>query len=446
MDEQFENNPLYDDASHTDERTEETAPIEQAEPVIPAQDEPIAPVESPADIQPPKSKKGRRSPGRLIALILCVCLIGVAIGIGGTLTVDKLLMHWSGSNAPTGATEAQPTEATDDSFTILEGEWHSPTVDPDNVDPAAPMSPADVYETTVSSTVGITTSVTTTNYWGQTIAVPAAGSGFILTDNGYIITNHHVIEDADSITVSFYDGSSAPATLIGSDEANDIAVLKVEKTGLKPVVVCSSDNMRVGDDVVAIGNPLGELTFSLTTGIISALDRDVTMSNGITMSLIQTDCAINSGNSGGALFNMYGQVIGITNAKYSSSPNRTSIDNIAFAIPFDDVQEIIESIIKNGYMAKPYVGISVVDVDASAQIYGLPVGAAIQTIVEDSPAEKAGLQVSDIVTHANGKEITSKNQLITMIKKSKVGDELELTVYRRGVTMNITVTIGEQKG
>ncbi len=439
MDEQFENKPLQDDPAPTEEISEKAVTFEAVEPPSQPQINPQPVYTPPAE--PPKK---RRRAGKMIALILCVCLVGIGIGVAGTRLVDTFLADHPFAPGATQSTEdAEPTEATEDSFTILEGDV--PTAEPGTADPTGPMTPADVYAATVDSTVGITTSVTTTNYWGQTIAVPAAGSGFILTENGYIITNHHVIDDADTITVSFYDGSSVPATLIGSDEANDIAVLKVDKTGLKPVVVCASDNMRVGDDVVAIGNPLGELTFSLTTGIISALDRDVTMSNGITMTLIQTDCAINSGNSGGALFNMYGQVIGITNAKYSSSPNDTSIDNIAFAIPFEDVRDTVESIIKNGYMPKPYVGISVVDVDASAQIYGLPMGAAIQAIAEDSPAAKAGLQVSDIITHANDQEITSKSQLVTLIKKSKVGEEIQLTVYRRGVTLKVTVTIGEQK-
>lgn len=392
---------------------------------------------------PSQPKKEGLSGGKLVALILCVCLLGAGIGVIGTRLADNYFQQPDIDLS--GQLATSPTTENNDSVTIPETDPIIPTVAPETVDPSGAMTPADVYAATVNSTVGITTSVTTTNYWGQTIAVPAAGSGFILTENGYIITNHHVIDDADTITVSFYDGSSAPATVIGSDEANDIAVLKVEKTGLKPVTVCNPGNMRVGDNVAAIGNPLGELTFSLTTGIISALDRDVTMSNGITMSLIQTDCAINSGNSGGALFNMYGQVIGITNAKYSSSSSGTSIDNIAFAIPFDDVRDTIESIIKNGYMPKPYLGVSVVDVDASAQIYGLPMGAAIQSIAENSPAEEAGLRVSDIITHANGQELSSKNQLITLIKKSKVGDQVQLTVYRRGVTLEITVTIGEQK-
>ncbi len=395
--------------------------------------------------EPPK-KKGL-SGGRLVALILCVCLLGTAIGAIGTRLADH--NNTKDSKLPTtdlsGLLSTKPTAGEDHSATILEGDRENTVIDKDKVETGKLMTPAEVYAANVNATVGITTSITT-NYWGYPTTSAASGSGFILTDNGYIVTNHHVVEDSDSITVSFYDGTSASATLIGSDEANDIAVLKVDKTGLTPVVLGDSANMNVGDSVAAIGNPLGELTFSLTTGIVSALNRDVTMSNGITMTLIQTDCAINSGNSGGALFNMYGEVIGITNAKYSSSSSGASIDNIAFAIPMNDVRSMIEGIIKNGYLSKPYLGISVLDVDERAQAYGLPKGAAIQLVAEDSPAEKAKLQVNDIITHANGEEISTSSDLITLVKKSNVGDSLQLTVYRKGATLEITVIIGEQKG
>ena len=370
--------------------------------------------------------------------------MGTALGVIGTRLADQYSK--SGSIFPnTDLQNPLPTDPPkDDSATILEGDRGNTVIDKDKVDTGKLMTPAEVYATNVNSTVGITTSITT-NYWGYPTTSAASGSGFILTDNGYIVTNHHVVEGSDSVTVSFYDGTTASATVVGSDEANDLAILKVKKVGLTPVVLGDSGNMNVGDSVAAIGNPLGELTFSLTTGIVSALNRDVTMSNGITMTLIQTDCAINSGNSGGALFNMYGEVIGITNAKYSSSSSGASIDNIAFAIPINDVREMIESIIENGYLSKPYLGISVLDVDERAQAYGLPKGAAIQTVAEGSPAEEAKLQINDIITHANGKEISTSSDLVTMIKKSQVGAKIQLTVYRKGATLEITVTIGEQK-
>ena len=211
------------------------------------------------------------------------------------------------------------------------------------------------------------------------------------------------------------------------------------------MILGDSENLNVGDSVVAIGNPLGELTFSLTSGTISAMDRQVTMSTGVTMNLMQTDCAINSGNSGGALFNLYGEVIGITNAKYSSSSSsEASIDNIGFAIPINHVRKIVESIIEKGYIVKPYIGVSVNNVSLDAQRYGLPQGAAVISVAKDSPAEAAGLKVNDIITHANGTAITGSSDLVSLVGEMQVGNTLVLTVYRQGSTMELTLTVGEQ--
>ena len=234
--------------------------------------------------------------------------------------------------------------------------------------------------------------------------------------------------------------------MIGYDESNDVAVLKVEtEKDLTPVIIGNSDNLNVGDPVVAIGNPLGELTFSLTSGAVSALDREVTFSGGITMNLIQTDCAINSGNSGGALFNLYGEVIGITNAKYSgNSSSGATIDNIGFAIPMNRVRSIVDSIIENGYVVKPYIGVTIADVSTESQGYGLPSGASIQGIVEGSPAEEAGLQKNDIVTHINGEKIEGASDLKSIVSESKPGDVLKLQIWRKGQTVEVSLTVGEQ--
>ena len=241
-----------------------------------------------------------------------------------------------------------------------------------------------------------------------------------------------------------YDGTSYDAALIGYDQSNDIAVLKIEAEGLSPVVLGDSDALNVGDGVVAIGNPLGELTFSLTEGVVSAKDRQVTLSSNATMNLIQTDAAINSGNSGGALFNMYGEVVGVTNAKYSSSSSsEASIDNIGFAIPINSILDIVESIIEKGYISKPYLGVTVSDVSAEAQMYGLPQGASIQSVVEDGPADQAGLQSGDIVTKAGDTEITCGNDLVQAVGDCAVGSTLTLTIYRQGQTLELTVTIEE---
>ena len=329
------------------------------------------------------------------------------------------------------------------STTIYEGQRESSVIDVAKVDTGKLMTAAEVYAANVNSTVGITTSVTT-NFWGFQTTSAASGSGFILTADGYVLTNYHVIESSNSISVTLYDGKSYDAVLIGYDESSDIAVLKIDAEGLTPVVLGDSDNLNVGDSVVAIGNPLGELTFSLTSGAVSALNRKITLSNSVTMNLIQTDCAINSGNSGGALFNLYGEVIGITNAKYSGSGTGASIDNIGFAIPINHVRGIVESIIENGYVAKPYIGVTVTDVSEETMGYGLPAGAAVRAVSEDSPAQKAGLQVNDIVTAVNGKEISGRTGLSEAVSAASVGDTLTLTVYRQGKTISVDVTVGEQ--
>ena len=329
------------------------------------------------------------------------------------------------------------------STTIYEGQRESSVIDVSKIDTGKLMTPAEVYAANVNSTVGITTSVTT-NFWGFQTTSAASGSGFILTGDGYVLTNYHVIESSNSISVTLYDGKSYDAVLIGYDESSDIAVLKIDAEGLTPVVLGDSDNLNVGDSVVAIGNPLGELTFSLTSGAVSALNREITLSNSVTMNLIQTDCAINSGNSGGALFNLYGEVIGITNAKYSGSGSGASIDNIGFAIPINHVRGIVESIIENGYVAKPYIGVIVSDVSEETMGYGLPAGAAVKAVSEDSPAEKAGLQVNDIITAVNGKEISGRTGLSEAVSAASVGDTLTLTVYRQGNTISVDVTVGEQ--
>ena len=380
--------------------------------------------------EPPKEKKQKTgiSAGKLVALALCCSLLGGILGSVGSF----LILKNSGESQTAGTS------------TILEGQRDNTVIDIATIDTSKIMTAAEVYAANVNSTVGITTSVTT-NFWGYQTTSAASGSGFVLSADGYILTNHHVIEDSSAITVSFYDGTSMEAALIGYDASNDIAVLKVDAADLTPVILGDSDNMNVGDTVVAIGNPLGELTFSLTAGAVSALEREVTTSTGITMNLMQTDCAINSGNSGGALFNLYGEVIGITNAKYSSSSSsEASIDNIGFAIPVNQIKGIVESIIEKGYISKPYIGISVTDVSEETQSYGLPQGAAVKAVSEDSPAQKAGLQVNDIITHVGDTAVTGSSHLVSIVGDAAIGDTLKLTVYRQGSTIELEVTVGEQ--
>ena len=387
---------------------------------IPVQPEPVyvPPVE------PVKKKKKRNGGCAIVAVALCCSVFGGAVGAAGVVGVNSML-HKTGNT------------------TILKGDRENTVLQIKEIDTDKLMSAAEVYASNVGSTVGITTSITT-NFWGYQTTSAASGSGFIISDDGYILTNHHVIEDSSAVTVALYDGTTYDAKVIGYDASNDIAVLKVEAEGLEPVVLGDSDNINVGDSVVAIGNPLGELTFSLTSGAVSAMDREVTLSGNITMDLIQTDCAINSGNSGGALFNMYGEVIGITNAKYSSSSGEASIDNIGFAIPINDIMPSVESIIEKGYIAKPYIGVTIADVSAEAQAYGIPVGAAVQAVTEGAPAQKAGLQVNDVITAVNGESVTGSSELVEIVGRTQAGDELTLTVYRMGQTMELKLTVEEQ--
>ena len=304
------------------------------------------------------------------------------------------------------------------------------------------LSAAEVYVRNVNSTVGITTSITT-NLFGYESTSAAAGSGFIITEDGYILTNYHVVEESQSITVTLYDNETYDAELIGYDDSNDVAVLKIDAEGLTPVIFGDSDELVVGQDVVAIGNPLGELTFSLTRGIISALGRDVTLSGSVRMKLIQTDCAINSGNSGGALFNMYGEVIGITNAKYSSSGYSASIDNIGFAIPVNSITGIVEQIMTTGSISTPYIGITIMNVSSDLKAYGIPDGADVQSVTEGSPADEAGIKKNDIIIEADGRTITGSDDLVTYVRSRSVGDEILLKIYRQGETLELTVVVGE---
>ena len=309
------------------------------------------------------------------------------------------------------------------------------------------LSPADLYEQNVNSTVGITISGETSSRYGYGYTYQASGSGFIITSDGYILTNYHVISGSKTVTVATYDHNTYDAKVIGYDASNDIAVIKIDADNLTPVTLGDSDTLRVGESVYAIGNPLGELTFSLTGGIVSALSRNVQTEAGTSMSLIQTDCAINSGNSGGALFNTRGEVIGITNAKYSSSGmgSEAEIDNIGFAIPINSVKRIVTSIIENGYVLKPYIGITVSPLsEETANITGIKAGAVVQDVTEDAPADKAGLKSHDVIVKVGDTDINDSNDLVQVISKSDPGDVLTFHIYRQGQEITLDVEIGSK--
>ena len=388
--------------------------------------DPIETTGRPLHDGPEQPKQKKKKGGKLVALCLVCAIIGGIAGGGGVA-------------AATGAFSKEQT-------IIYEGTRTSTVVNVSNVTGKDVLTAPEIYATYVGSTVGITTEITTTNVWGQPVSQAAAGSGFVITSDGYILTNYHVIEDADSIQVAFVDGTTYDATLVGGESENDIAVLKINATGLTPVIIGDSDNVKVGEQVVAIGNPLGELTFSMTSGIVSAKDRSITMENGNVMNMIQTDTAINNGNSGGPLFDMYGQVIGITSAKLSgSSSSEATIEGLGFAIPINDIKDMVTDIMENGYVTgKPYMGITVSTVPESiSERYGMSQGALVESVDESSCAAKAGLEKGDIITGIDGKTVISSAELVEAKKNYKAGDTVTLDVERNGEKLTLTLTFDE---
>lgn len=306
------------------------------------------------------------------------------------------------------------------------------------------MTPAQVYAKNVDTVVMVYSTVVYNNY-GQPATGTSTGSGFIISEDGYILTNHHVIEGATEVSVVTHGGEEYRAAIIGSDATNDIALLKVEGSNLPVAELGSSDALTVGDQVVAIGNPLGELTSTMTVGYVSGKERAVT-TDGTTIDMIQTDAAINSGNSGGPLFNMLGQVVGITTAKYSGeSSSGASIEGIGFAIPMDDVMEVVTELVEFGYVKSAYMGVTVLDLDAGlAAMYNLPVGVYVQGVEPDGPAAAAGMQPEDIIIQLGNQEITNYNDLARALREYEPGDTTTVVVFRAGAKWNLTITLTER--
>ena len=312
----------------------------------------------------------------------------------------------------------------------------------------APMSAAEVYAATVNSTVGIRTSVTT-NYFGYETQAAAAGSGFIITEDGYILTNYHVVEGSNSITVMTYDGSSYDAALIGYDASNDIAVLKVEAEGLIALPKGDSDAVRVGEFVFAIGDPVKtELAGSVTFGIVSAKSRAINI-DGFTNNYIQTDAAINFGSSGGPLIDMNGNVIGMTSAKtvtagYDGNGNTVSAEGIGFALPINHVWEIASQLIVSGSIAKPGIGITIAQANPMYVAEDEEMRPYVASVTAGGPADLAGVQVGDVVLKVDGKEYTDYDQIVAYIREqTTVGQQIALTVERAGEVLELTVTVGD---
>lgn len=388
--------------------------------------------------QPHKKGPGRFTK-RAIALLLACVVVGGAAGAGGAAAYQQF---------------AKPDTV------VYQGE--RPTVDVDTVansNGGQPMTPEQLYAANLASCVGITVN-TTVNIFGQTTTSAASGSGFVLTQDGYIVTNYHVIEEAvnnDSvdIEVSFANGDKYSATLVGGEQDNDIAVLKIDATGLQPVTLGDSDQLVVGESVYTIGNPLGELTYSLSDGLVSALDRLITTSGTnpvtnqketITLNVLQTNCAINPGNSGGPLFDSYGNVVGIVTAKYTQTSSGVSAEGLGFALPINDVKEIINDLIEHGYVTgKPYMGIQVSSVPDYAQHYGVSAGAYVESVADGSCAQKAGLQPNDIITAIDDTAIDSSTALTAALSSNyKAGDTATLTVIRGSEELKLTITFDEK--
>ena len=310
--------------------------------------------------------------------------------------------------------------------------------------PVEGMTPTQIYDENISSVVAINC-VTQAVTNGQSYGTGSAGSGFILTADGYVVTNHHVVDGATTIYVVKDTGERLEATLIGSDQVNDIALLKVEAENLRPVNIGSSSALKVGDQVVAIGNALGELSFSLTVGYVSGMDRDVS-TEGTVQTMIQTDASINSGNSGGPLFNAKGEVIGITSAKYSGTTSSgASIEGIGFAIPMDDVYGMLEDLREYGYIKSVYLGVMVQDVDAmSHQVYGIPLGAYVKSVTFGGSAFRAGIQAQDIIIRVGGYSVESLSDLTRALRNFEPGQEATITVWRAGVEKVLTIVFDEK--
>ena len=370
--------------------------------------------EDPWDKNPggsPKKKGGSGLSGKIVALALVCALVGGFIGAGV-----------SGATAKVNKTSVQVSDR------------EVAQVQTVKVDGKTQMSMSEVYASNVNSVVSINVSATT-NYFGQQVETAASGTGFFITEDGYILTNHHVVSGASSVSVTLYNGESYDAKVIGSDEDYDIAVLKIDVTGATPVVL--GDSSKVA---------LGELTFSMSEGIVSCVNRAINV-DGTPFNMIQVDCSINPGNSGGPLFNSYGEVIGIVSAKYSSYSN-TTVEGIGFAIPISDVQTIITDIMENGQVTdKAYMAIKAGSMtEQMAAQYNIDVtkGVFVYAVEKGGAGEKAGLQLGDVITKLNDTDITSMSDLSMAKKSYKAGDTVTLTVWRGGQEITLSLTFDQQ--
>ena len=395
---------------------------------------PVHPVQ-PQDAQPPKKKKkfnGKRVARSAVALVLAAAMgfaggfVGAKFGGSGKVVIQQV--------APSST--ADSASGSDSSITAASSSGSSLTTE-------------QVADLVSPSVVVITTEQVVYSQWswyGQNQVESGAGSGVIISSDGYILTCAHVVDGASTITVTIGD-KDYTATLVGEDTTSDIAVIKIDADGLTPATVGNSDSLKVGQSVMAVGNPLGELGGTVTGGMISALNRSVTIqgsSSVNTMSLIQMDASVSPGNSGGGLFNMNGELVGIVNAKSSSS----DAEGLGFAIPINDAIKVAQDLLENGYVTgRPYLGITylaVEDAQTAAQLGVNAYGVYVVEVVKGGPAEKAGLQTGDRIVSVDGTEIASKDDLGTLMQKHAAGDTLSITIAREGQMQTVNVTLGEK--
>ena len=389
---------------------------------------PAGPEPQAAASKPPK-KRRKRSGGRIarsaVALVLAAAMgfaggfVGARVGNAGNKVVIQQVER-TDSSAASGTAVA-----------------------------SSGMPPSQVSEMVSPSVVVITTEQVVYSQWswyGQNQVESGAGSGVIISSDGYILTCAHVVSGASQITVTIGD-TDYTATVVGEDDTSDVAVLKIDATGLTPATVGDSDSLSVGDSVLAVGNPLGELGGTVTSGIVSALNRSVTIqgtSSTNTMSLIQMDASVSPGNSGGGLFNMNGELIGLVNAKSSSS----DAEGLGFAIPINDAIQVAQDLLENGYVSgRPYMGITyiaVTDAQTAAQLNVNAYGVYVVDVVQGGPADKAGLKAGDRIVSIDGTEIAQKDDLGTLMQQHTAGDTLSITVARDGQMQTVSLTLGKK--
>lgn len=388
---------------------------------------------APAEPERPKKSHKGRGVGKVIALVLCCALVGGGAGVGGAAIYAAAT---SGGN--------------DSATTIYQNKTPTTAVNIQQADGIKEMSLSEIYAAYADSCVCVNVTATVQQGFYQYEA-SGAGSGFIISEDGYIVTNYHVIEDATTIKVTLNNGDSYDAVLIGGEELNDVAVLKINGvTGLKPVVLGDSDSLVVGETVSTIGNALGSYSFSQTSGTVSGTGRSVTMSDGTVMNMIQTNCTINNGNSGGPLFDQYGRVVGITSAKLSNngstSSSEATIEGMGFAIPINDVLDIITDYMQYGYVTgRPSMGITVANVTEEYQkVFGWPAGVYVNSVENGSCAQAAGLKQGDIITKLGDTEVASVSELTAAKNQHKAGESASVTVYRSGEYLTMSITFDEQ--